>query len=287
MKNIQKNLTIFMIAYHSNYRIENVIKKINPKIKILIIENLNLIETKNYFEKKFKNVKVILSKVNLGMTGGVNLAFKNIKTKYSIYLDMDINFSKGTIERFFNFAEKTKNFAFLVPNLQHSKYPKYFYFEPKKEDSYSIRLKIAHFHFVFYNMKATKDIGLYDKNIFFYYDETDYCLRAIKKNYNIFLLKNVKVKHLENQSYKKNIRPAIEPLRQWHLMWGKFYFNKKHYGSFNAYKYCLPNLCESFFKMIVYSFFDGYKCKLHVNRLSGLLNSMFGKKSWKRFENYS
>ena len=47
------------------------------------------------------------------------------------------------------------------------------------------------------------------------------------------------------------------------------------------------NLCESFFKMIVYSFFDGYKCKLHVNRLSGLLNSMFGKKSWKRFENYS
>ena len=86
MKNIQKNLTVFMIAYHSNYRIENVIKKINPKIKILIIENSNLIETKNYFEKKFKNVKVILSKVNLGMTGGVNLAFKNIKTKYSIYL---------------------------------------------------------------------------------------------------------------------------------------------------------------------------------------------------------
>ena len=166
---------------------------------------------------------------------------------------MDINFSKGTIERFFNFAEKTKNFAFLVPNLQHSKYPKYFYFEPKKEDSYSIRLKIAHFHFVFYNMKATKDIGLYDKNIFFYYDETDYCLRAIKKNYNIFLLKKVKVKHLENQSYKKNIRPAIEPLRQWHLMWGKFYFNKKHLD--NAYKYCLLIYVEVFLND--YSFFDG------------------------------
>ena len=63
MKNIQKNLIKFIIAYHSNYRIENVIKKINPKIKILIIENSNLIETKNYFEKIQKCKKLFLVKL--------------------------------------------------------------------------------------------------------------------------------------------------------------------------------------------------------------------------------
>jgi len=49
LNSIEKDLTIFMVAYHSDYSFENLIKKINSNIKIIIIENSNLKSTKEYF----------------------------------------------------------------------------------------------------------------------------------------------------------------------------------------------------------------------------------------------
>ena len=60
MNNLESNLTIFMIAYFSNYNIEKVIKQISKNIKIIIIENSNLYQTKIYFEKKYSNINVII-----------------------------------------------------------------------------------------------------------------------------------------------------------------------------------------------------------------------------------
>jgi N-acetylglucosaminyl-diphospho-decaprenol L-rhamnosyltransferase len=277
-------LTIFMIAYHSDYSFERIIKKINPKIKIIIIENSNLSETKTYFERKYKNVKVILCRKNLGVTGAMNLAFKIIKTKFSIYLDMDIDFKRGTIEKFITHANEIKKFSFLVPNLYNSTYAQDFYFDNEEKRNNYVKMKLAHFHFVFFNMHAVKKIGLYDTKIFFYYDETDYCLRALKKNYNIYLIKSIKVKHFQGKSYIKNNQNKFENLRQWHLMWSKFYFYKKHYGLINAYYQTSKDLISSFLKMIIFFLFSKNKFQIHQHRLSGLINSMLGKKSWKRVQ---
>ena len=80
MSNINKDLTIFMVSYYAdNSSIENIIRKINSKIKIIIVENSNVLRTKKYFEKIYKNVIVILSKINNGQTGGYNIGLKNIK----------------------------------------------------------------------------------------------------------------------------------------------------------------------------------------------------------------
>ena len=64
-----KNLTIFFVSYYSKSNIEKLIKKINKKIKILIIDNAKEKNLKNYFEKKFKNVRVIVNQFNSGQTG--------------------------------------------------------------------------------------------------------------------------------------------------------------------------------------------------------------------------
>jgi GT2 family glycosyltransferase len=282
MNKIEDDLTIFMIAYNSNFKIEKIIKKINPKIKILIIENSNLLKTKIYFENKYKNMSVILNKINTGMTGGINLAFKNIKTKYSLYLDMDVDFNVNIIKIFYNYAIKIKNFAFLAPNHHKREYPDSFKDGSAIEDTNLISMKIVHAHFLFYNMSSVNKIGPYDEKIFFYYDETDYCLRAIKKKLKIFIIKNIKVEHLGGKSYNEELLYKIEPLRHWHLMWGKYYFHKKHYGKINALINTLPDLIQSFLKMSVLFFIDKNRFNIHKNKLSGLINSILNKKSWKR-----
>ena len=116
---METKLTIFMIAYYSNYNVEKIIKQINPKIKIIIIENSNLLETKNYYEKKYKNINVILSKENLGVSAASNIALKNTDTPYALHLDMDVDFDVNIIQDFIDCADRIKDFALLVP--QHPK----------------------------------------------------------------------------------------------------------------------------------------------------------------------
>ena len=78
MKKYNK-LTIFFVSYYSKSKIEKLIKKIDKRIKILIIDNAQENNFKNYFEKKYRNTSVIVNKINTGQTGGINTGLKKIK----------------------------------------------------------------------------------------------------------------------------------------------------------------------------------------------------------------
>ena len=67
-------------------------------------------------------------------------------------------------------------------------------------------------------------------------------------------------------------------------MWGKFYFNKKHYNYFKALVITFPDLIECIIKIPPLFIFGMENKVIYYNRLLGLLNAMVGKKSWKRPE---
>ena len=91
------------------------------------------------------------------------------------------------------------------------------------------------------NKEKFKDDVYFDESFFLYLENTDLCLRTKKNNQNIYVIKNSFITHLGVASItSKN----LEYLRNWHWMWSKFYFNKKHYGYFNA-----------FLKMLILLFF--------------------------------
>jgi N-acetylglucosaminyl-diphospho-decaprenol L-rhamnosyltransferase len=282
MNNINKKLTIFMVAYYSNYNIEKIIKKIDKDIKIIIIENSNLLETKKYYESKYSNINVVLSSRNDGVSVANNIALHMIKTPYALHLDMDVDFDVNIIDQFINHAEKIKDLALLVPQHHKSKYLKSWEFLPQEKNQDLVRMNKVHTHFALYNMQTIKDIGYFDEKIFFYYDETDFCTRAVNKNYKIYLLKNINVNHIGGASYNHKLQIKIEGLRQWHFMWGKFYYQKKHYGLLSAYLVTLLPFLESIFKMFYFRFINKNKFNIYRNRFSGFLNAFLGKTSWKR-----
>ena len=110
---IYDNLTIFFVSYYSKKSISQIIKKINPKIKILIVDNANEKGLRKYFNHKFKNVKIISSKFNGGQTGGINIGLKNIKTKYCIYMDSDIDFENSIIKTFYKIANRIRGIRLI------------------------------------------------------------------------------------------------------------------------------------------------------------------------------
>ncbi len=75
----------------------------------------------------------------------------------------------------------------------------------------------------------------------------------------------------------------MELSRNWHWMWSKFYFNKKHYGYINSLIKVSGNLFSSSFKIILLTLlFKKKRRRIYFQRFSGLINSMLGKKSWYR-----
>ena len=109
------------------------------------------------------------------------------------------------------------------------------------------------------------------------------CLRKKKQGEKIFIVKSSVVDHLAAGSSDKIFFEEIEFSRNWHWMWSKFYFNKKHDGILYALKAIFLNLLSAILKFIFYTLvFNKFKKKIYFLRISGLINSILNKKSWYR-----
>ena len=83
--------------------------------------------------------------------------------------------------------------------------------------------------------------------------------------------------------YSKKYEDEVEFSRNWHWIWSKFYFNKKHYGFFKAFYEGFPRYCSSLIKFLFYFLINNKKKKkIYFNRASGFYNAYLGKTSWYR-----
>ena len=81
----RQNLSIIIASYKSEHVIEKCINSIDNQIEIIIVDNSNNRDFKKNIEKKYNNVKCILSPKNLGMGAGNNLGIKNVKSDFALY----------------------------------------------------------------------------------------------------------------------------------------------------------------------------------------------------------
>ena len=248
---LNKDLTIVFVSFFSKNIIEKPINQIPKEIPIIVVENSKDNELKNLLEKKYQNVKVIIPETNTGNGGGANLGMKQANSKYVLYLDVDVELDRTTLDKLYFYANKLQDFSILGPSIDGLTY---------KKDDYSkqnIYEKVHSMNFItgcalFFNMKAINEIGLFDEKIFLYYEENDLYLRSFKKNFKIYLIEEAKLKHHGNRSTDLIEKNSIEINRNWHLMWSTFYFHKKHFGIVEAYKKTIFKFFSAFFKYLIF-----------------------------------
>jgi len=274
-------LTIILVSFFSDNRIKYLLNKIHNYTKIVIIENSLSKKFKENIEKSYKNTKVIIPKKNLGNGGGINLAIKNIKTKFALYLDIDVKISQSIIYKLYKAGIKNKDWAIISPNLKGKKYKK----ESFINNASSKEIKEMNFVegcALLFHLPTIKKLGMYDENFFLYYEENDLFYRCLEDKKKILLLNKVYIEHKNNTGSDKEYDEDIKYIRDWHLMWSKFYYYKKNFsfirGIFETYK----SFISAFLKTIYFYCINNEKYKKYFNRFSGLLNSYMGIKSWKR-----
>ena len=75
----------------------------------------------------------------------------------------------------------------------------------------------------------------------------------------------------------------MEKSRNWHWMWSKFYYLKKHNSYLLALLKTFPKFLTSLLKYFIYKMINrNIECKIYKSRLNGLLSSYCLKKSFYR-----
>ena len=279
----KSEVTVIMVSFYSQDLIEKTINFINKEIEIIVVENSNSSKCKELLEKKYSNVKVILSEKNLGNGAGINTGLKRTNTKYAFYIDIDTEIQKDTITNLLDEAGKADDFALLAPLVENYEYKETDYYQDINSENYNrIRMNFVPGCAMFFNIDKIKKIGFFDESFFLFFEENDIYMRCHKNNLKIYLIKSAKIIHTGEKSVDKKFDENIELIRNWHLMWSKFYFYKKHFNIFTAYKNTLGHFISGLVKLLFFRFLNKKSYLKYKFRISGLINSYMGKKSWKR-----
>ena len=285
----RQNLSIVIVTFKSEEVIHECIKSIDKDIKITVIENSNNTQFKKELELAYSNVSCILSYDNLGMGAGNNLGIKKTETDFVLILNPDVIFKDATINELIIASQKISDFAIIAPISSDINYPNYKLDNDRKariKNTSPFRVKsVDGFAMLFNKKKLDKVIGkdYFDENFFMYLENDDLCKRIIDANEYIYVAPNSLVKHLGGKAVNIKYKNDVEFARNWHWIWSKFYFNKKHYGYFTAFLQGFPKFFSSLIKYSFFSFIKKkIKQKIYLNRVLGFINAAINKKSWYR-----
>ena len=278
-----ENITFVIVTFKSEKIINDCLETLPKESKIIVIENSKNINLKKDLEAKYDNIEVIISNNN-GMGSSNNIGLKACKTKFAYVINPDVKFKKNTLSNIFESAKLIKDFTILSPFNGNEKFPNYLIKNSYKninEDIIDVD-QIDGFSMLI-NLEKFQDNLYFDENIFLYLENDDLCLRIKKKNENIYLIRNSIIEHLGSSSSDNLLSKELEYCRNWHWMWSKYYYNKKHYGHSVALTSISLNFFSGIFKYLIYLLiFNDYKKKIYKMRIFGIINAILNRPSWYR-----
>ncbi|OUW73615.1 MAG: hypothetical protein CBD76_02845 [Pelagibacteraceae bacterium TMED216] len=285
MLSTKTDLTVVLVTIKSEKVIEECIESIDQQVKIIVVENTNNKKFINKLTLKYPRIKCILNNENVGMGAGNNVGIKMSDTRFVMIMNPDTKLKKNTLDEIIN-VTKNLDFAVVAPlihdksNLNYKVINKARERENTNNKSY---MEVDHVDGFCMILDKSKFQGNYfDENFFMYLENNDLCKRA-KTLGKIFIIKNSNIVHIGAKSVDPIYNDEVELSRNWHWPWSKFYYNKKYHGFVFALIVCSWSFTKSLFKIIFFTITrNNFKKKIYINRASGYINSILGKKSWYR-----
>jgi len=279
--------TILIMSFHSRHLIGNLVKNIDKNIPIIIVENSQDHDLKNKLEKEHQNVRVIIPNENLGFAKGANLGINETKTEYVFLNPADVFLPKKCINDLIECLKEFNDFAMFAPTYKdETTYKNYELYSDKPKINNNIAKKfgikevdIIDGTFIIKKSEFA-EIGLFDENIFIYFEPWDLSKRVTKAGKKMYVCEKIKFEHLGGQSHEPKFNFEATLNRNWHYCWSKFYYLKKYSNYFYAFKKTLPTLVKAFIKCIKFKLLNNKKLyQIHMAEVKGLISAYFFRKS--------
>ena len=267
------DLTFIIVTFKSEHIIDDCLKDIPEECKKIIVENSGSNEFYKNLENKIPNLKAFIMDGNCGFGKANNFGIFNSDTDYLFLINPDAKIYKSEIDKIIRIIQNV-DFAIAAPQIIE----KFKVYKQNKENKdYVIVNEVPGIAMILNKKKLSNNF--FDENFFLYLEETDLCKRVKESGEKIIEI-NAEVSHLGNQSHKHYDSFEIEMSRNWHWMWSKFYFSKKHKGYIHSIIIFFPILIKLLMKLIFYFLLrNNKKFVISKKRFAGLLASIVGKGS--------
>ena len=267
------DLTFIIVTFKSEHIINDCLEDIPEECKKIIVENSSSNEFYKNLENKIPNLKVFIMSDNCGFGKANNFGIFNSDTDYLFLINPDAKITKLEIDKIIRIIQNV-DFAIAAPQIIE----KFKVYKQNKENKdYVIVNEVPGIAMILNKKKFSNNF--FDENFFLYLEETDLCKRVKESGEKIIEI-NAEVSHLGNQSHKHRDSFEIEMSRNWHWMWSKFYFSKKHKGYTKSIIVFFPILIKLLIKLIFYFLLrNNTKFIISKKRFDGLLASIVGKGS--------
>jgi len=184
----------------------NSLSKITyPNYEIILIDNASQDGSVEFVRKNYPQVRVIQNKKNLGFAEANNIGYKEACGKYIFFLNNDTTIEPDCLTKLIEGIERDKNIGGIQPKILVMD-------EPKKLDCVGDFLTatgiLQHYGIggnanaeqynkvvEIFSMKGAamlfkrgvlEEVGVFDKDFFAYFEETDLCHRVRLAGYKIF-----------------------------------------------------------------------------------------------------
>jgi GT2 family glycosyltransferase len=221
----------------------------SPTMEIFVVDNGSTDDTASVLPREFPQIQVIRPGKNLGFAGACNLAAKQASGEFLLLLNSDarpvpealaraVAWMRGrpdcavagaqllnadgsrqnSIANFPTLATELLNKS-LLRRLQPEKFP-------GKEHNFRepVEVETVVGAFLLIRKEAWDALGGLDERYFFFFEETDFCLRARRNQFRVFHLPDVHVWHGQGQTARQvSVDARIEYWRSRYA-----YFAKNH-----------------------------------------------------------
>jgi len=229
--------------------------------EVIVVDNNSSDDSIRMIKNDFPQVIVIENKYNAGFTRANNQAINIAQGRYIMLLNPDTEVLDSALNKMLRFMESRRDCGALgcklintdgslqrscrtFPSLDVMIYSALFL-----DSLFPKRRIFGKYFMTWWDFNETREVdqpmgsalmikkevldsvGLFDQNIFIWFDEVDLCYRIKKAGWKIFFTPEAQIKHHLSQSFKqwKSVPQIVKGAITWRK--SRNYFFKKHKGS--------------------------------------------------------
>lgn len=206
--------------------ISSLYKQNYKNFEVIVVDNNSTDKSKDVVKKKFKKVKLVDNKQNVGFAEGNNIGIKHAKGKFILLLNTDAIITARLLDRLLESLQKDETLGIVQPKILYQSnenhaddtinsvgtfltnsgflyYPGYGKSDNNLDYKKEKEIFSAYGACMLIKKEVIEKIGLFDADYFMYFEETDFCMRAWLSGWRIKYIPHAHIYHAGGVSSRK------------------------------------------------------------------------------------
>lgn len=212
-------VTIIIVSWNGLLYLRKFLPSIQrikyKRFEIILVDNHSSNGTMDYVSQDFPEVQIIRNKENLGFAEANNIGFRRAKGDLILFCNNDVEVEDDFLGKLVEELKKDEKLGGVQPKIvlmnENNKLDSvagfltnsgfllhYGIYKDEKDYKYNRKLDIysAKGACMLFKREVIEKVGLFDKDFFAYFEETDFCHRIWLAGYKIRYIPEAKIYHL-------------------------------------------------------------------------------------------